>query len=142
MDNRIEILADRLVNYSCQVQPKEKVLITGIGTDVNPLLRQVIREVYKAGGLPYVDLQDSTVTREILLSCTEEQLRFFAECELRRMEGMDAYIGIRGAGNAYELSDVPVDNLRLYSEMTNPALRYRVDHTKWVVLRYPNQAMA
>ena len=142
MDNRLQTLADRLVNYSCAVQPGEKVLITVIGHEVAPLLRQLIQAVYQAGGLPYMDLQDSSITREILLSCTEGQLAFFAENELRRMQGMDAYIGVRGASNAYELADVPVDKLRLYNEMTNAPLRYRVDHTKWVVLRYPNPAMA
>ena len=41
-----------------------------------------------------------------------------------------------------ELSDVPDDKMVLWSRVLDPTLRYRVDHTRWVVLRYPNNAMA
>ena len=142
MDDRILTLADRLVNYSCNVLPGEKVLVTGIGHEVYPLLKQVVKAVYKAGGQAFVDLQEPAVTREIMLSCMEDQLAFFSELEMHRMKGMDAYIGIRGAGNAYELSDVPLEKQQLYARMTNEVQRQRVDHTKWVVLRYPNASMA
>ncbi|MCL1912490.1 MAG: aminopeptidase [Eubacteriaceae bacterium] len=142
MDNRISFLAERLVNYSCALKQGEKVLITGIGQDSNPLIQQLIKETYKAGAYPYVDLQEPSITREIVLSCNEEQLEFFAQVELARMEGMDAYIGIRGASNAYEMSDVPQEKLQLYSNITNKVQAHRVNNTKWVVLRYPNASMS
>ena len=55
---------------------------------------------------------------------------------------MDAYIAIRAALNTSELADVPSDKLAMYNNLTNPTENYRVDHTKWVVLRYPNNSMA
>ena len=58
------------------------------------------------------------------------------------MKGMDAYIGIAGSDNTSELADVPSDRLNMYYQVTQDVLDYRVNKTKWVVLRYPNYAMA
>ena len=62
--------------------------------------------------------------------------------QLARMQDMQAYIAVRGTDNASELSDIPSEKMALWNKMLDPVLRYRVDKTKWVVLRYPNNAMA
>ena len=142
MDPRIVKLADLLVDYSCRVQVGDKVLIDYEGDCCKDLVRQLIKKVYAKGGLPYVDIRDSAVTRELLLSCSEEQIAFMNECSLQKMKGMQAYIAIRAGGNTAELSDVPSDKLNMYYRLTSPTLDYRVNETKWVVLRYPNNSMA
>ena len=142
MDERIKRLADLLVNYSCRVKPGEKVLIHYEGDSCRDLARQLIKEVYKAGGLPYAEISDSSISREILMGCTEEQVEFLNECSLMKMKGMQAYIAIRAGGNVSELADVPSDKLNMYYRLTNPTLDWRVGRTKWVVLRYPNYSMA
>ncbi|MDR0519712.1 MAG: aminopeptidase [Clostridiales Family XIII bacterium] len=142
MDERIIKLAKNLVNYSCSIESGEKVLISYEGGSAKPLVRQVIKEVYAAGGVPFAEIRDSQVTREILLGAAEPQLGFMNECSLYQMKGMDAYIAIRAGDNSSELSDVPPELLNLYYKSLRPTLDYRVNHTKWVVLRYPNAAMA
>lgn len=142
MDPRIVKLADLLVDYSCRVQAGDKVLIDYEGDCCKDLVRQLIKKIYAKGGLPYVDIRDSAVTRELLLSCSEEQIAFMNECSLQKMKGMQAYIAIRAGGNTAELSDVPSDKLNMYYRLTSPTLDYRVNETKWVVLRYPNNSMA
>lgn len=142
MDERINKLAGLLVNYSCRIKPDEKILIEYEGDCSKNLVRQIIKEVYNAGGLPYVEIGDSAITREILLGCTPTQLEFLNQCSLQKMKGMDAYIAIRAALNTSELADVPSNKLAMYNNLTNPTENYRVDHTKWVVLRYPNNSMA
>ena len=47
MDQRIEKLAHLLVNYSCRLQEGEKILIDYEGSEVKPLIRQLIKETYK-----------------------------------------------------------------------------------------------
>lgn len=142
MDTRIKRLADILVHYSCNVQKGEHVLVTYDGASARPLVKQIIKEVYACGGYPYTEIRDSSIQREILLGCSEEQLAFMNEYQLKQMEGMQAYISIRASDNASEHADVPSTQQNLYSRMMMPVLRYRVDRTKWVVLRYPNEAMA
>lgn len=142
MDPRIKKLSDLLTGYSCDVQPGEKVLISYEGECCKPLVRSLIKNVYAKGGLPYTEIRDSQITREILLECTEEQIRFKDECDLNQMKGMQAYIAVRAGSNTSELADVPSEKLNLYSKLSRPTLDYRVNETKWVVLRYPNTSMA
>ena len=98
--------------------------------------------MYKAGGYPYLGLSDASLNREIIMNCSEEQLKFQREYEMYQMKGMDAYIAVRASDNTSELSDVPSDKLNLYSKMLRPVIDERVDHTKWVIMRYPNNSMA
>jgi aminopeptidase len=142
MDERLKKLSQALVGYSCDVQKGEKVLVSYEGEACKPLIKQLIKDVYRAGGLPYAEIRDSSVTREILLGCEEEQIGFMKEYQLAQMKGMDAYIAVRGGLNSSELADIPPEKLNLYNIGLRPVLDYRVNHTKWVVLRYPNDSMA
>jgi len=142
MDSRIIKLAENLVGYSCRVQSGENVLITIEGESVVELGRQLVKQVYKAGGNPFVDIANSRLSREILLGSKEEQVKEMNDILLYKMKKMDAYIAVRGSDNTAELSDVPVDIMRRYSTLMKPAFDQRVNHTKWVVLRYPNNSMA
>lgn len=144
MDERIHKLAYNLVNYSCRVQKGEKVLVNCNGTAPIPLAKQVIKEIYKVGGIPFLELKTSILERELLLGASKEQLVFMAELDAKRMNQMDAYIGIRGDDNSAELADVPSEKIDMYGKLyTNPVHHeIRVPHTKWVVLRYPTSSMA
>ena len=143
MDERIKKLAENIVNYSCRVEKGENVLISCVGREPLPLVRAIIKEIYSKGAMPYVDLSDSSVERELLKGMTDEQLELMAEIECLRMKKMDAYIGIRGVDNACELSDVPEEKIKNYSlKYISPVNDIRVPHTKWVVLRYPTNSMA
>ena len=142
-DSRIEILAKNLVNYSCRVKPGEKVLIEIKGFEL-PLTKALVKEVYKAGGQPFVTIKNDEITRTLLNECNEEQIKRMADFELARMKEMDAYIGVRAGENSNEMGDVPDEKMKLYSKFFLKPVHsdQRVEHTKWVVLRYPNSAMA
>lgn len=142
MDERIKKLSNLLVNYSTSVQPGEKVLINYEGKETLPLIRQLIKDIYKVGGLPYVESSESSVTREILLGASTEQIEMYSKHQLEFMKEMDAYIGVRGSANTSELSDVPSSQLNMYNTLTQPVLDQRVNETKWVILRFPNSSMA
>ena len=143
MDSRIVKLAENLVNYSVRLQKGEKVLIEFRGTDALPLVCQIVKEVYKAGGLPFVQLEINSLQRELLLEIKDEQLNLMAEVDALRMKNMDAYIGIGANANACELYDVPVENINrqrlLYDKPVHNNIRLG---KKWVVLRYPTNSMA
>lgn len=142
-DPRIAQLAKNLVKYSTRIQPGDNVLIEMIGTE-RELVQCLVREVQGSGGNPYVELSDRTILRSVLLGATEENMKQWAAIDLNRMKNMQAYIAIRAGENANELSDVPSDKMKLYDiHYRQPVhLEQRVKQTKWVVLRYPNGAMA
>ena len=144
MDQRIEKLAKNLVEYSMAVKPGDKVYVHYIGESTKDLARQIIKEVYQAGGVPFPHYTDNQVLREMLLHCTKEQLELMAKIDGAEMDEMDCYVGIRGTENVAELADVPAENMKLYDVYYNTPVHHerRVKNTRWVVLRYPNAAMA
>ncbi|RKD21591.1 Leucyl aminopeptidase (aminopeptidase T) [Caminicella sporogenes DSM 14501] len=144
MDLRIQKLAENLINYSCELKKGERVLIESYGQATMPLVKALVKEAYKVGAVPFVELKDNSILRQILLEATEQQIKFMAEYELLRMKGMDAYIGIRGNDNVSEMGDVPSDKMAIYMEHFSKPVHSeeRVNNTKWVVLRYPNNSMA
>ena len=142
-DPRFNTLAKNLINYSCKLKEGEKVLIEGIG-ECSDLVKELVKEAYKAKALPFVTLKNKEIDRELLKNISEDQLKKMAKYEAARMEDMDAYIGIRAGNNLSELSDVPEENISLYNKLflTPVHGEIRVPKTKWVILRYPNHSMA
>ena len=144
MDKRIRTLAKNLVNYSCKVKPGDKVYVHYTGPSTEDLARLIIKEVYAVVGQPYAHYTNPKVQREMLLGCTEEQLRLMAEIDAAEMSKMDCYIGVRGGDNVSEYSDVPSEKMHLYETLYATPVHHniRVPKTRWVVLRYPNESMA
>ena len=142
-DPRITLLADGLVNYSCQVQKGEKVLIEAIGIDYM-LVNALIEKVYEAGGYPFVEVIDQRVNSALIKGTSKQHCDLLAKYDAYRMKDMDCYIGIRGGNNASELSSVSQENSLIYSTYyRNPVhMDLRVNGTKWVILRYPTEGMA
>ena len=142
-DPRIEKLADVLVNYSVACKKGEKVLIEARGID-HELVNACVEKVFAAGGYPFVQVVDISVERALLMGTSEEHTKLLAKYAKYRMEDMDCYIGIRGGDNTFELSDVPSEKMQAYDRNFSFPVHHeiRVKKTKWVVLRYPNPAMA
>lgn len=142
-DPRVARLADTLVGYSTRVQPGEKVLIEAYDVP-DDVITALVSRVAEAGGLPFVTVKRNKVLRALYQNATEEQMRLTGEFEQARMAAMDAYIGVRGADNSTELSDVPDDRMQLYRLLWwNPVhTQTRIAGTRWTVLRWPTPSMA
>ncbi len=142
-DHRIIKLAENLVNYSCELKKGEKVLIEASGVD-HTLVTELIKQAYKKGAYPFYSLNDTRIQREMLLGTDKAHCDLMARYAKVRMDEMDAYIGIRGGHNTYELSDVPSEKTEAYSKYYSHPVHHdiRVAKTKWVILRYPNPSMA
>ena len=142
-DPRIRKLAYNLVNYSCDLKKGEKVLIEAFGVE-NALVKACVEEARKIGAYPFVTLRDHAVIRAMLENTDERHQKLWAKYVSFIMDDMDAYIGIRGGENSYELSDVPADKNKLYDTLYGHPVHHeiRVKKTKWVVLRYPTPSMA
>ena len=142
-DQRASKLAHSLVTYSLQVQKGEKVLIETRGLNLN-FTTDLIREVYAAGGQPFLSLKHPYLDRQLMMGCTQEQLDLLYRLEADRMHEMDCYIGIRHPENCYEENGVPFEKVELWNARYEHKILMedRCPGTRWVVLRYPTPAMA
>ncbi len=142
-DPRITKLAQTLVHYSCKVKPGEKVWVDL--SDTGPELGEALaKEVFQAGGLPIIRVQDTRVQRQLMMGYTEEQLNFLGDEDAALMAKCACYIGVRGGLNAFETADVPGSQKALYQRTYAHKVhaQIRVPQTRWVVLRYPTPGMA
>ena len=143
-DIRIKKLASNLLNHSVNLQKGEKILIEIIGMDAIPLGKELIKQSEKIGALPFFNIIDYEIMREILIGATEEQIQIYAKHDLQRMKDMDAYIGVRASTNTAELNGISKEKMELYNKYYTLPVHFeeRVKHTKWCILRYPNASMA
>jgi aminopeptidase len=135
-------LAEILVNYSTNTKKGDKVQITMMETETFPLARAVYAEVVKAGALPNIEFQSAYLERDLMLYGTDEQLEWVPELQSFGMEWADVYIGLRGARNPHEFSNVPSEKIVAHRRAMGKvsAMRNRVKH--WVLVRVPNESFA
>jgi aminopeptidase len=140
-DARFDKLAKILVEYSIRLKRNETVLIEAFDIP-DEMTIALIRAVRKAGGTAFAQVYHAPVNRALAVEASDRQLSLMATHELTRMKKMDAYIAVRGSNNITELSDVPVDKMKLIAKKMQPVQDQRVKKTKWVVLRWPTPSMA
>ncbi len=140
-DPRFDLLAAVLVEHSLELQTRERVLVELF--DVPPAMGiSLVRAIRQAGGVPFVQLHNGRLSRELLRESSEAQYSLLSEIELARMKQMDCYVAMRGSHNITELSDVPGDRMKMAMALMRPVLDYRIRKTRWVVLRWPTPSMA
>jgi len=140
-DPRYQKLAKLLVNYSTALKKGDRILLEMIDVP-DEFTVELIRTVRAAGAAPFAEVRHTRVSRELLLGTNEKHAAQVRDIELFRMKKMQAYIAIRGSENASENSDVPSDRMQLYSRLTRPVHDFRVNQTRWCVLRWPTPSMA
>ncbi|MGN1299051.1 MAG: aminopeptidase [Candidatus Scatovivens sp.] len=141
-DERLTKLAKNLVNYSVKLKENENILIDLGGEDSYRLGQEIIKEVYNVKANPFIKLSNANLNNTLLKNINEDMLKIMKEEELEQMKKMDAYIAIRASKNISNSVNIPMDKLMLYEKYMDDVLNERVDNTKWVVLRYPNDSMA
>lgn len=140
-DPRYTRLAKLLVEYSTSLRKGDRVLLDMIDVP-DEFSIELMRAARAAGATPIIETRHTRITREVLRGTNESHARLARDIELFRMKKMQAYIAIRGSDNASENADVSSEHMALYSRTIRPVLNYRVNKTRWCVLRWPTPSMA
>ncbi len=140
-DPRFAKLAQLLASYSMSLGSDDSVLIDLMDTP-DEMGIELIRAARSLGAIPLLDVRHSRLVRELQLHTTPEHAQLLCDVELARMQKVQAYVAIRGTHNFCEGSDVPSDRQVLYSKALRPVLDYRINKTRWVILRWPTPSMA
>ncbi len=140
-DPRYKKLARLLVGYSTELKKRDRVLLDVMDVP-DEFTIELIRAARAAGATPLAEVRHTRISRELLLEMNDRQAALVRDVELFRMKKMQAYIAIRGSANINENSDVPADRMALFSRITRPVQDYRVNKTRWCVLRWPTPSMA
>jgi aminopeptidase len=140
-DPLYDSLARVLTGHSTKLKKGERVLID-VSETPEEFVIALIRAARAAKAEPFVVMHSNRVSRELALGVTATQASTMAEIDLARLKKMQAYIAVRGSHNIAEMADVPQEKSALLSSKLRPALDYRINKTRWVVLRWPTASMA
>ncbi len=143
-DKRNEVLARQLLEYSVKIQPGEVLYLEIKGKETLELGKQIIRIATEIGAVPFWYYNDESLIRQWVQSASDDQFKKQADLHMELMTRAAAYIGLRGSDNPFDLADVDRKQIDKQNKLFyKPVhLEERVKRTRWVVLRYPNNAMA
>ncbi len=143
-DKRNELLARQLLDYSTELKAGETIYVEIKGKETLELGKQIVRQATEKGATPFWFYNDESLMRQFVMSATDDQFKRQAELHNELMTRADAYIGLRGSDNPFDMADIPSSQMDKWNSLFyKPVhLEERVKRTRWVVLRYPNNAMA
>lgn len=143
LDPRVTQLCDLLCDHSMKLGPEDRVLVHAFDMP-DEVVAELVRCAHARGAQVVVRLDSQKVSRRLMLGMNEPNTRLIADIELHEMQRMTAYVGLRGAANVFEASDVPIPTRQMWQKLhaTPVHMETRVAKTKWVVLRWPTPSMA
>ena len=138
--------AQLLVNYCVSVQPGERVYVHST-TLAEPLVREVYREVLRAGGLPHIqlDMRDQSTIR--LQESNDDQLAHVNPLYAQAMTEFEAYIYIRAPFYSRATQTTPEGAAKKSGEAHRPYRQRYSERTATLELKrtlceYPTMAHA
>ena len=96
MDSRYLKLADVLTQHSIDLKKGERVLID-VYDIPEAMVIALIRSVRSKGGIPYVNLNNGRIQRELVSHLDDGQFDRQSAWQLQQMKAMDGYIAMRGS---------------------------------------------
>ncbi len=142
-DPRQRKLAKIIVDYSSEVADGDIVMLEyADGTPV-----EFIREIQtlclaRSARHVRIAYRDSDLVYNFYRRADPRQLSYFPRHELEFMKQVDVYIGIGSPLNNQTLAGIPGQVLSTRQLLLKPIHERRVDHTRWVITRYPTHSQA
>ncbi|MEM8536188.1 MAG: aminopeptidase, partial [Chloroflexota bacterium] len=145
-DQRIEKLADVLVNYSTAVQPGDRVFVHG-NVVTEPLIREVYAKILQAGGHPFIIPQLAGTNDLLYRYASDKQLAYVPEPLKMVLETYDVVITIMGSENTKALTNVDPEKILLHNqsqtELSKTLMQRMSDGSlRWVGTEFPTNAGA
>lgn len=142
MDPRIQKQAEILVNHSLKVKKGEKVVIIS-DFEAKPLALEIYRLLIKNSASEVRMKFDSYEFAKVYFeNASIEQIEHFPAIEEFETKHVDCYIRISAPTNTRALSGIGADKITQRSKVTRSISDYRVEHTRWVITKYPTEAQA
>lgn len=144
MENRNIKLAHNILTNSVFLKEGDNLLIEVFGEAGLDLCDEIIRQAEKVGAKPTLNQIRYKDLKTFLMTSDKEYIINYGKKDYERMKKMQAYIGISSPISDKPLEGVSKEKIELYNKYYTALvhLEQRVKHTKWCILRYPNEYLA
>ena len=116
-DKRNDILARDLLGYSVALQPGEKIMLEIRGQGTLELAKEIIRQATELGAVPFWYYNDLSLLRSWIKDATAAQFEGFGKLHLKVMKEIDAWLGLYGEDNPFDLNDIDAQQLKNYQNL-------------------------
>lgn len=145
-DMRVTKLANLLVNYSTNVKKGDKCLVMTSLSAV-PLMTEVIRAIYRAGGNVEVLLNDEELLRIKLEESDNEQLEITDELRYKAFSEFDCIFIVEGKVNSHTLTHISADKYAIYKSSMVALIKQYMSRSasgdlRWVCVNHPTNSAA
>ena len=138
MDERLKKLSNTIVNYSIDVKENDRVLIQYENSICNPLIKCLIKDIYKNKGIPFVKLVDKELQTLIKENATSKVIDENVKMKKYEVDNFDCFIRICYTENEYEDKDVSLDIRKEWGLKSREVDDIRINKRRWVLLNYPS----
>ncbi len=138
MDERLKKLSNTIVNYSVKVKENDKVLIQYESTKCNPLIKCLIKDIYKNKGIPFVKLIDNELNSLILENSNSNVIDEIVKQKTYEVDNFDVFIRICYTENEYEDKDIKSTIRKELGSKTQEVDDIRINERRWTLLNYPS----
>lgn len=138
MDKRLEQLSNTIVNYSIKVKENDKVLIQYESSNCNPLIKYLIKDIYKNKGIPFVKLIDNELDTLIKEKANSYVMDEIVKMKQYEVDNFDCFIRICYTENEYEDKNVDTSIRKELGAKSREVDNIRTNERRWVLLNYPS----
>ncbi len=138
MDERIKKLSSTIVNYSINVKENDRVLIQYESKECNPLVKCLIKDIYKNKGIPSVSLLDNELNTLLLENANSNAIDEMVKRKKFEVDNFDCFIRICYTENEYEDKDISSDIRKEFGSKIQDIDDIRINKRRWVLLNYPS----
>ena len=141
-----EKYAKLLTTYCLQVSKGDKVFVKSTYL-AEPLLQELLKEIYLAGGHPFLDIEIQEQNKLFLDHAAQHQLEFVNPFMEQIMETFDCYLVVRAPFNLKDGQNVDAEKRKVASAARRPMMKTYMARTGTYELRrslcqFPTQASA
>jgi len=138
MDERLRKLSNTIVNYSIKVKEDDRVLIQYESSKCNPLIKCLIKDIYKNKGIPFVKLIDNELQTLIKENSNSKVIDENVKQKKYEVDNFDCFIRICYTENEYEDKAVSLNIRKEWGEKSQEVDDIRINQRRWVLLNYPS----
>jgi aminopeptidase len=145
-DPRLNALAKVMVNYSTEVKPGDWVVVLA-NVITLPLVKEVVREVYQAGGNVDTVLNSGDLSELTYRYGSEEQLQWISPFQTMITDKADVIISISGSENTRYMTNIDSKLQKMRQAASAEVFKTFVNRVslgdvRWVGTQYPCNAYA
>lgn len=141
IDPRLNQLAEVLTHHSIKVKPGMHIHIQAVGLKAVPAAREVVKEVWRLGAHPYLEIVDDTLSDYFYSVATKEHLEKKPEIAEFITKWADAVVVIVGEENSRTMSGVDPHKLLQRQKLMEEVRKMRLSKP-WVLTDVPTHGLA